>query len=72
MTTTKLNISKAVDLTEGFSGAELKATTIEAGMIAIRSGRSKVTQSDLNSAIEFLKKKRETSGNTSSPAELYG
>ena len=72
MSTTKLNIGKAVDSTEGFSGAELKATTIESGMIAIRAGRSKVTQSDLNDAIDSLKKKRETSGNSSSPEALYG
>ena len=72
MSTTKLNIGKAVDSTEGFSGAELKATTIESGMIAIRAGRSKVTQSDLNEAIDCLKKKRETSGNSSSPEALYG
>jgi proteasome regulatory subunit len=72
MTTSKLNVGKVVALTEGFSGAELKATTIEAGMTAIRDGRSRVTQKDLNSAIEVLKKKRETSGNTSIPAELYG
>ena len=44
MATSRLNISKLVELTEGFSGAELNATTVESGMIAIRESRVKVTQ----------------------------
>ena len=42
MSTARINISKIVEQTEDFSGAELKATTVEAGMIAIRDNRSKV------------------------------
>ncbi|GIQ96465.1 MAG: hypothetical protein CM15mP1_3610 [Methanobacteriota archaeon] len=58
MSTTKLNIAKIVEQTEGFSGAELKATTVESGMIAIRDGRSKVKQVDLQLAVERIKKKK--------------
>ena len=72
MSTTKLNIAKIVEQTEGFSGAELKATTVESGMIAIRDGRSKVKQVDLQLAVERIKKKRETNGISSSPDALYG
>ena len=72
MSTSKINIAKAVESTEGFSGAELKATTVESGMIAIRDGRSKVRQSDVALAIERIKKKRESDGKTSSPDDLYG
>jgi proteasome regulatory subunit len=72
MSTTRLNLAKIVEKTEGFSGAELKATTVESGMIAIREGRSKVRQDDLQVAVERIKKKRETNGISSSPDALYG
>ena len=72
MSTTRVNIAKIVEQTEGFSGAELKATTVESGMIAIRDGRSKVKQEDLQLAVERIKKKRETNGISSSPDALYG
>ena len=72
MSTTRVNIAKIVEQTEGFSGAELKATTVESGMIAIRDGRSKVKQEDLQLAVERIKKKRETNGVSSSPDALYG
>ena len=72
MSTTRVKIAKIVEQTEGFSGAELKATTVESGMIAIRDGRSKVKQEDLQLAVERIKKKRETNGISSSPDALYG
>ena len=72
MSITRVNIAKIVEQTEGFSGAELKATTVESGMIAIRDGRSKVKQEDLQLAVERIKKKRETNGVSSSPDALYG
>ena len=72
MSTSKLNLSKIVDLTEGFSGAELKAVTIESGMIAIRDNRTRVRQNDVLQAIERVKKKRESNGLLSSPDALYG
>ncbi len=72
MSTTRINIAKIVEQTDGFSGADLKATTVESGMIAIRDGRSKVKQEDLQFAVERIKKKRETNGISSSPDALYG
>ena len=72
MATSRLNIGRLVELTEGFSGADLNATTVEAGMIAIREKRVKVTQKDALLAIERIKKKRESSGTSSSPDALYG
>jgi len=71
MSTSRLNLGKLVDLTEGFSGAELNATTVESGMIAIRENRTRITQKDAIMAIERIKKKRESGGNTSSPDALY-
>ncbi|MDC3298142.1 proteasome-activating nucleotidase [Candidatus Poseidoniaceae archaeon] len=72
MSTSRINVAKIVEMTEGFSGAELKATTVEAGMIAIREGRSKVKQEDAISAVLRIKKKRESNGISSSPDALYG
>ena len=68
---TRINVGKIVELTEGFSGAELKATTVEAGMIAIREGRSKVKQDDAITAVLRIKKKRESNGISTSPDALY-
>ena len=58
--------------TDGCSGAELRATCIEAGMIAIRSDRDTVVHADVVKAIERLNKKKSQSGGTSSPDGLYG
>ncbi len=71
MSTSRINVAKIVELTEGFSGAELKATTVEAGMIAIRDNRSKVMQEDILHAVDRIKKKRESNGLSSSPDALY-
>jgi proteasome regulatory subunit len=72
MSTSRINVAKIVEMTEGFSGAELKATSVEAGMIAIREGRSKVKQEDAISAVLRIKKKRESNGISASPDALYG
>ena len=72
MSTSRINISKVVELTEGFSGAELKATSVESGMIAIRENRTKVKQEDILMAVDRIKKKRESNGLSSSPDALYG
>ena len=72
MSTSRINVAKVVELTEGFSGAELKATTVESGMIAIRDNRSKVRQDDILQAVDRIKKKRESNGISSSPDALYG
>ena len=71
MSTTKLNIAKIVEQTEGFSGAELKATTGVWNDCYSRR-RSKVKQVDLQLAVERIKKKQETNGISSSPDALYG
>ena len=72
MSTSRINVAKVVELTEGFSGAELKATTVESGMIAIRDNRSKVRQEDVLQAVDRIKTKRESNGISSSPDALYG
>jgi len=72
MSTSRINLKAIVDKTEGYSGAELKATCVEAGMVAIRDKRNKITQADLLLAVERIQIKKSTSGVTSSPDALYG
>lgn len=71
MNTKKLNLQRVVEKTKGYSGAELKATCVEAGMTAIRDGRSAITQSDMMAAVATLEKKRSQASTTASPERLY-
>lgn len=69
--TKKVQLRRVVEKTQGYSGAELKATCVEAGMIAIRDGRSVVVHSDLMAAVTRLDKKRSQGSQNSSPEALY-
>ncbi len=71
MNTKKISIARVVERTKNYSGAELKATCVEAGMIAIRDGRSSVTQQDMMDAITRLDKKRTQGSSMRSPESLY-
>lgn len=71
MNTKKITMGRVVERTKGYSGAELKATCVEAGMIAIRDGRSSVTNQDLMDAISRLDKKRSQGTSLRSPEALY-
>ena len=71
MNTKKISIQRVVERTQGYSGAELKATCVEAGMIAIREGRSSVTQADMMEAVNRLDKKRSQGTIQLSPEALY-
>ena len=64
MSTSRVNLKTIVDKTEGYSGAELKATCVEAGMVAIRDKRNKITQSDFLLAVDRIQTKKLTSGVT--------
>lgn len=72
MNTKRINVQRIVELTEGYSGAELKATCVEAGMIAIREKRDTVTQADIINAVKRVDGKRSQGGISSSPEALYG
>jgi proteasome regulatory subunit len=71
MSTTKVNINRLVTLTKGFSGADLKAVCIEAGMVAIRADRNKVSNDDFKTAFTAISKKRKTGFNDADPDSLY-
>ncbi len=72
MNTKGVRLKSIAQATVGYSGAELKATCVEAGMIAIRSDRDTVVHADVTKAIERLNRKKSQSGTQSSPEGLYG
>ncbi|MEM0130065.1 MAG: proteasome-activating nucleotidase [Thermoplasmatales archaeon] len=49
-----VDLTKIADITEGFSGADLRASVVEAGMFAIREGRDFVTNRDLLKGVEKM------------------
>lgn len=71
MSAKRINLQRIVEKTEGYSGAELKATCVEAGMIAIRDGRSSVSNDDLLQAVTRINEKKTNGGRTASPDALY-
>jgi proteasome regulatory subunit len=71
MNTKKISMGRVVERTKGYSGAELKATCVEAGMIAIRDERSSVANQDMMDAISRLDKKRGQGSTMRSPEALY-
>ena len=71
MNTKRINVQRVVELTEGYSGAELKATCVEAGMNAIRDKRDTVTQTDILNAVKRINSKRTQGGISATPEGLY-
>ena len=71
MNTQRIQMKRSVEKTQGYSGAELKATCVEAGMIAIRDNRSTVTNADMLAAVSRLDRKKTQGAGQSSPEALY-
>ncbi|OKY77705.1 MAG: ATP-dependent 26S proteasome regulatory subunit [Candidatus Methanohalarchaeum thermophilum] len=59
-----ISLEKISSMTEEHSGADIKAITTEAGMLAIRNDRNKVKMEDFLKAVEKVKE--------SNPAEQFG
>ena len=51
-----IDLSELADLTEGFTGADIKNTCMEAGMFALRKGKKKIELKDFNEAIQKTSK----------------
>jgi proteasome regulatory subunit len=49
-----VDLERIADDTEGFSGAELESLATEAGMFAIREGRTEVANEDFEAALEKI------------------
>jgi len=71
MNTKRIQINQIVEKTNGFSGAELKATCVEAGMIAIREGRSSINHQDFIESIKRINVKKSRGGLEGNPEALY-
>ena len=71
MSTSRVNIRRLVVLTKGFSGADLKAVCVEAGMITIKDDRNKITNDDFKKAISSVSHKRKTGFSDADPDSLY-
>ena len=71
MSTRRVQINQIVEKPVGFSGAELKATCVEAGMIAIREGRASINQKDFMEAIKRINVKKSRGGLEGNPEALY-
>ena len=66
-----VDFSKLALVTEGYSGAEIKAITIDVGMKAISEGVSKCKMSHFKEAISSIDAKRK-GVNNNDPDRLYG
>ena len=55
---TSVNLKQIANKTDGFSGAELKALVMEAGMKAISEGQESVTESDFSLALSTIEENR--------------
>ncbi len=71
MATSNIRINSIIAATEGFSGADIKAMCVEAGMEAIRERRSKVLAKDFNAALKITEKMRKE-GSKDKNNVLYG
>ncbi|MEE3134945.1 MAG: proteasome-activating nucleotidase [Candidatus Thermoplasmatota archaeon] len=63
MNSSKLSIKNIIAATEGFSGADIKAMCVEAGMEAIRDRREKVLAKDFTAALKITEKMRKNAEN---------
>ena len=66
-----LSVTKVVSQTKGFSGADLKATCVEAAMVAIRANRKSVNSKDFRTAIERISEKKSNSSRADAPEHLF-
>ena len=54
----KVKVSNVIEQTDGFSGAEIKALCIAAGIRAIKDKRKKVLPDDISEAVDVVRKNR--------------
>lgn len=66
-----VDLSKIADITDGFSGADLRAVSVEAGMFAIRDGNDFVTQREFLKAVEKINLQRNKSSKSGKNLEMF-
>lgn len=52
----KISLEEVAELTDGFTGADIKVACMEAGMFALRQNKKKIELGDFNEAIQKLSK----------------
>ena len=67
----EVNLQQISVQTKGFSGAELKALIMEAGLNAISNNRESISREDIKLALEIVNENKVDLGN-SNPEALYG
>ena len=67
----EVNFQQVSVQTKGFSGAELKALIMEAGLNAISNNRESISREDMKLALDIVNENRVELGN-SNPEALYG
>lgn len=67
----EVNLQQISAQTKGFSGAELKALIMEAGLNAISNNRDSISREDIKFALEIVNENKVDLGN-SNPEALYG
>ena len=67
----EVNLQQISAQTRGFSGAELKALIMEAGLNAISNNRESISREDIKLALEIVNENKVDLGN-SNPEALYG
>ena len=67
----EVNLQQISAQTKGFSGAELKALIMEAGLNAISNNRESISREDIKLALEIVNENKVDLGN-SNPEALYG
>ncbi|WP_338600024.1 proteasome-activating nucleotidase [Sulfolobus tengchongensis] len=66
-----INLERLAQLTEGFSGADIKNVCVEAAYVAIRDGRNAVTMEDLIEAVNKINVKKKRMENIQERREKY-
>ncbi len=66
-----VSLEKISEITEGFSGADLKASVVESGMFAIRDGRDHIVQSDLVKGVEKMNIQRNKASQVKGNLEMF-
>lgn len=67
----EVNLQQVSVQTKGFSGAELKALIMEAGLNAISNNRESISREDMKLALDMINENKVELGN-SNPEALYG
>jgi len=67
----EVNLEKVAEITDGFSGADIKASVVEGGMFAIREGRDHILHADLIKGVEKMNVQRNKASQGKGNLEMF-